>query len=715
MMRKLAIFLVFICYIGPMACTTPGTESGDDVISLDDVGDDVAEAADSGSDSGSDSGGEDEAAADDSAAQEDQVAEEDELEEELDESEEPEQQAQEEQKPTQEDQPQEEQAAQEPAPEPEPEATPEPAPLVADIPQDAQPKLAEITNIKYLANQSGGTVVIETSEQVAYQIRNKPETNQYVIEISGAVLPAKLKRPYLLKEFDAAFAAINAYQNPGSTTARIVIQGKEGVKSEPVVQQEGNSIVVIPGTLTTAVADAEKQKEKDQEKEKAAEQIDVKAAEADDKALGARNLDEFLTGSNRFYGRKISIEVNDQDIREVLNFIATEVGVNLILSEDVQGKVTMKLREIPWDQALITIMKAKKLGYVRQGTVVRISTLAALQEENDSAKKIMESQRTLAPLRVKVIPVSYASVEDLAKQVPPFLTATRGHVVTDSRTSALIVTDTEDVLERVGRLVKELDIPPAQVMIEGKIVEALDSFSQSLGLNWGFNGNQTVLSPGGGANGTDLTSFQSLRLNNLPASLATASPLSLGLRIGRFDIFGDINATLSLAEQDQTIKILSSPRVVTMNKEKANITQKGQVITVQRLKDPQGNETTNPVRTDFSLELVVVPQITAEGSVILDVDVKREFPGALDETGSARPINTRSAKTKVLVGDGQTAVIGGIFSSDASTTETGVPWLRHIPVLGWLFKSRTRADLRNELLIFLTPKLLNVKDQAVEG
>jgi type IV pilus assembly protein PilQ len=708
MIRKLAVLLVFISFLGTSSCTTPGsdTASEDELINLDDATDEVAEAADSDSESSDSDETEDEV-----ADNEEKPSEEEELEEELDEQ----QQAQEEK-------PAEEPAPEEPPPQEEQlqaeETAPEPAPLVAEEPAAPEPvtpepvSLSEVTNIKYLANQSGGTVVIETSGPVTYQVRSKPETGQYIVEINGATLPARLKRPYLLKEFDSAFAAINAYQNPGSTTARIVIQAKEGIASEPVVQQEGNAIVVIPGTPTTPVADAKPQTDK------AADVIDVKAADADEKALGARNLDEFMTGSNRFYGRKISIEVTDQDIREVLNFIATEIGVNLIMSEDVTGKITMKLREIPWDQALITIMKAKKLGYVRQGSVVRISTLTALQEESDSAKKIMDSQRTLAPLRVKVIPVSYAAVEDLAKQIPPFLTAVRGHIVVDPRTSSLILTDTEDVLERVSRLVKELDIPPAQVMIEGKVVEAQDSFTQSLGLNWSFTGNQTVIGAGKGANGQDLSMNQALSITNLaPSTTGTSvSPFAMTLRIGRFDIFGDINAALNLAEKDSVVKILSSPRVVTMNKEKANINQRGQVITIQTLKDTQGNVTRNPVRTDFSLELTVIPQITADGSVIMDVDVKREFPGAVEEEVSqARPINTRAAKTKVLVNDGQTAVIGGIYSSDNTTTETGVPWLRHIPVLGWLFKSRARSDIRNELLIFLTPKVLNIKDQAVDG
>lgn len=686
MMRKFSLLIAGLFLIGTVSCmsSNQGKSSEDEVISLDDE----TGATDTTGDVAENTGGEDD------------------LEKEIDGGEAKE-------KPVEElaEEKKAEAGQEPPPPVTEEKLVAEPDPVPPPAPSES---VADVTNIKYLANQSGGTVVIETSSPVTYNVRGKTDMNQFVVEVTGARLPDHLKRPYLLKEFDAAFAAVNAYQNPGSTTARVVIQLKGKNYSDPVIQQEGNSLVIIPGTATVeAVKTEEKEAVKEAEVAQKNESINVAAANADEKALGARSLDEFLTGSNRFYGNKISVEVNDQDIREVLNFIAQESGLNLIMTEDVQGKITMKLRNIPWDQALITIMKAKKLGYVRQDSVIRISTLTSLQEENDAAKRILDSQKILAPIRVKVIPVSYAVVEDLVKQVQPFMTATRGQVVIDARTSSLILTDTEDVLDRVSRLVKELDIPPAQVMIEGKVVEAQDTFSQTLGLNWGASGQAVSIGKGKGVDGSDILLTPSLGIGNLPTN--TTGNLQASVNVGIFEALGNLNATLALAETDSLVKILSSPRVVTINKEKANITQKGQVITVQTIRDAQGTETKNPIRSEFTLNLGVTPQVTAEGSVIMDVEVTREFPGAEDAKAGARPINSRSAKTKVLVADGQTAVIGGIYSSDNTTTESGVPWLRHIPVLGWLFKSRIRADTRNELLIFLTPKILNIKDQSVEG
>lgn len=702
---NLILMLVLASLFGPLSCTTADkSTTEDDVLNLEDEGDSSAQADSGGDESLNDEG-------------------EDDLEKELSQNEQQTEEAppQEEKLQAQQEPEQQPQAEPEPAPEEQPvvaEPVPTPEPVVT-APVEPAVQLVEITNIKYMANQNGGTVVIESSGPAVYQTRNNADNHQFVVEVTGATLPSRLKRPYVLKEFDAAFAAINAYQNPGSTTARIVIQMKTGVVHvDPVVQQEGNSLIVIPGSPVLAENDkgetvAENTEKSENEGDGENQSIDMKSAAADNQALGARSLDEFLTGTNRFYGRKISVEVSDQDIRDVLDFIATEAGLNIILSDDVKGRISMKLRDIPWDQALVTIMKAKKLGYVRQGTVVRISSLTTLQEETDTAKRIIDSQRTLAPLRVKVIPVSYASVEDLSKQMMAFLTRGRGQVVIDPRTSSLIITDTEETLEKMARLVKELDIPPAQVMIEGKVVEAQDTFSQTLGLNWSLSGSPFTVAAGRGRGGSDITAFTGLGIANLGTT--TTGNLGMAFRIGSFDIIGDLNAALSLAEQDATVKILSSPRIVTINKEKASISQKGQTITIQQIKDNQGVITRTPVATGFSLELNVTPQITNEGSVIMEVEVKREFPGSVaDDASQARPINSRNAKTRILVNDGQTAVIGGIYSSDNTTQENGVPWLRNIPVLGWLFKSRVRNETRNELLIFLTPKVLNIKDQNVE-
>ena len=600
------------------------------------------------------------------------------------------------------------QAQQEPPME---DTTPPPAAIVEPAPmaEPAAPTTgsASILDIRYLANQNGGTVVIETSEPVSYQTRMNADTNQYIVEISGAELPAKLKRPYLMKDFGGSFAAINAYQAAGSPTARVVIQLKSA-GGEPVVQQEGSQLVVIPSGKAN-VAQAETPEEGAAEGETAATSTGNGGG-----VLESRSLDEFLMGNNKFYGKEISIQVKDGDIRDVLNFIAEESGINMVLSEDVKGTVSLKMRKVPWDQALVTVMRAKKLGYVRQGNVIRISGLDSLQQETEASRRIIESQKQMAPLRVKVLPVSYGKVEELVTRVQTFLSPNRGAVIADPRTSTLIVTDTDEVLTKITRLIKELDIAPAQVMIEGKIVEASETFSQTLGVNWGLSGSPVTLSSSGGYNGSAVNLRPSLGVAPIDQNILDASMFRLGLTLGKLDVLGNLSATLAMAERDSLVKIISSPRVVTINKEKAQITQKGEQITVGSVRD-LNSVTTTVTRTPVIMDLSVTPQITSDGGVIMEVEVKREFAGALEDTATrARAINSRSAKTKILVKNGQTTVIGGIYQNDATNAEAGVPYLKDIPVVGWLFKSKSVDTQKNELLIFLTPRILNIEDQQAK-
>jgi len=598
-----------------------------------------------------------------------------------------------------------EEMAQEPMPSPEP-STSEP--------------LNQVTSIQYLANKNGGSIEIRTVNPAQFKVRPNPETNQFIIEIENANLAEALKRPYIMKDFEGSFGAINAYQNPGSSVARVVVQMK-AAQQQPVVTQEGLSLLVLPPGADSGVAGVNTQVAKATTEASPAvsestdnDSYDLKRAEETEQVLAARTLDEFLTGSGQFFGRPISIETNDADIRDVIKFIAEESGVNLVIADDVTGKVTVKLRQVPWDQALVIVMRSKGLGYVRQGNVLRITRLATLQAEATAAKDIVESQKRLTPLKVKVLPVSYGNVTDLQTQIKPFLSENRGQVVSDSRTSSLIVTDTADVLMRIERLVKELDIPPAQVMIEGKIVEASETFNRRVGVNWSLSGAPVEVSSSGGFNNSAINMRSALGVSPLAREQLQAQNAFLSLRVGTLDLLGSLDAALSLAQADNLVRIISSPRIVTMNKEKSEISQKSEVITIQATKDTGGNESTTAQRQPVELKLEVTPQITAEGSVVLDVSVLRQFAGAeVDGKTRARPINSRSAKTKVLVPNGQTAVIGGIYQSDESESESGVPGLKDMPVLGWLFKQKQQERIKNELLLFLTPRILNAKDQAV--
>lgn len=583
----------------------------------------------------------------------------------------------------------------------------EPADIPAPVVEQA-PEKARIRDIRYVTNNSGGTVVVQSSKPVQYQTRMNPSTNQFIIEIADVELPPALQKPFPVKDARSRIGSINAYQAKGSNTARVVVQLASVGTGEPIVQQEDTSLVIIPPAAAVVAKAAPSAPVRD------SNTISGNTAGARGQALSAQTLDEFLTGNQQFFGRNISLQVKDADVRDVVNFLAEESGANIVMSDDVSGKISLKLRRVPWDQALVTVMRTKSLGYIRQGNVLRISTLKSLQAETEATNKIIETQKAIVPSVVQVIPISYADLEDLSKNITPFLSK-EGKVIFDKRTSTIVVTDKGDVVERVQKLVKTLDIPPAQVSIESKIVEAVEEFDSFVGVNWSFGGAPVNLSQTGGAEGAPIDLNLGMNSATLTKGFSGASPFSSNLSIGTLDIFGDLNAALTLAERDSLAKVISSPRISAMNREKSTIKQESENVTIIGQRSEQtGVITKTEKRTPFSLELSVTPQITADGGVIMDLDVKREFLGpVLDAEIGARAVNKRSAKTKVLVRNGQTTVIGGIYTSDELEANNGIPGLKNIPILGWLFKSKSFGRTKNELLIFLTPRIL-AQEMATE-
>jgi type IV pilus assembly protein PilQ len=584
-------------------------------------------------------------------------------------------------------------------------STPEPPPAVTETqPEPAQPAPVhaahpvEITNLKFKGNDNGGTIIVEANGPLTYTTRMNPDLKQFIVEIPNSVLPSKLKRNLNTKDIEGAIGSIDAYQNPGSNMSRFVIQLREGA-SEPAVQAEGQSLLIVasgspvPTKSASSVSSASGGKEINN---------GLNRELGDEKILTSQSLQEFLSGNQKFYGAPISIEVDNIDIKEALRFIASESGLNMVIAEDVTGKVSLKLQNVPWDQALVVLMKAKKLGYARQGSVIRIATLTDLKQEEDDATKLAQAKKTVEQLKVKVIPVSYAKVDDLAKNLKDFLSE-RGKIVADTRTASIIVTDIEEGLDRITKLLSSLDVQPPQVMIEGKIVEASENFQKQLGVSWGFSG-QDVSIMNGRSGPVNLTPSLTVAPGG---SNAGGTNFGFGLRLGVLDILGDLDANLRLSETENLVKIISSPRIVTLTNEEAKINSTNQVPIKTTTVVPGGTATTNVTFKPLELELNVTPQVTAEGSVLMKVNVKREIQAPASAGSTDFGINSRSAMTKVLIKNGQTAVLGGIYQTDASDGEERVPGLSSIPVLGSLFRSTIQRKEKLELLIFLTPRILD--------
>lgn len=579
------------------------------------------------------------------------------------------------------------------APPPVVEAEPAPAPEepIAD-------QVAKIRNIKYKANDNGGTVVIEGDSPLGYETRINSDTNQFIIEIPNAELPAKLKRPFNTKDMKGGIGSIDAYQNKGSTTARIVVQLREGI-AEPTVQAEGNSLLIVQAdggmiAETTEPTPSATIVSEEGSADAPPEEVAVNEDSPRTSLLSSASLEDFLANNTQFYGKKISLEVSEMDVREVFRLIGEESGVNLVLSDDVKGTVTLKLKQVPWDQALVVIMKARKLGYTRAGSILRIAPLADLKAEEEDSVKMANNRKAQTPLTVRVIPVSYAKIDDLVTQVKNFLSE-RGKVIADVRTSSVVVSDLDENIERVSKLISSIDVPPPQVLIEGKIVEASDSFQRDLGVNWSARlpeGEVTRNSAG-----------RAVRASNgvvsVSPSLGTSTNGSIRFALGTLDILGDLNATLSLFERENAVKVLSSPRILTIHNVPAVISQTAE-MPVPKETVSNGVVSKTIEFRPITLSLNVTPQITNDASVILSVDVNR------DVSLGDGAVGKRNAKTTVMVRNSQTAVIGGIYQSDELKGENRVPWFGSVPVLGWLFKSKSNVSQKNELMIFLTPRIV---------
>jgi len=420
-----------------------------------------------------------------------------------------------------------------------------------------------------------------------------------------------------------------------------------------------------------------------------------------------------------YTGDKLSLNFQDIEVRSVLQLIADFTGLNLVASDTVNGSITLRLQNVPWDQALDLILKTKGLDKRQIGNVLLVAPadeIAARERlELETNKQIAE----LAPVRLDIIQVNYAKAADVVDliQADEELISSRGFVSSDPRTNTISVRESAQKLDEIRRLVTTWDVPVRQVSIEARLVRATTNVSEDLGVRWGGAGydvsGNNVFSVGGSqgavgeardaaGGGSGSISFPGALAVNLGAAGGGTSSLAIGW--GSDDFLVDLE--LSALESDGKVEIVSQPRVVTADRQPASI-KSGQDIPYQEASS-SGATTTDFVEAVLSLE--VTPQITPDDKIIMDLQVNQDSVGQDTDAGPA--INTNSVSTQVLVGNGETVVLGGIFESNNSTTITKTPFLGDIPYLGRLFKRTQVSEVRSELLIFITPKI--IKSDLIE-
>ncbi len=417
-----------------------------------------------------------------------------------------------------------------------------------------------------------------------------------------------------------------------------------------------------------------------------------------------------------YSGEVISLKFKDADLRDVILYLADFADLNVVFDPDVRGTVTCSLDSVPWDQAMDMALKPNKMGRIIDGNVLRIAPITTLTREDDDLRKLQSSRELAGPLLTRTYPLSYSKAKDVAALLASKKSKERGEIVIDDRTNTLILTDVKEKMDLMEKLIAVLDTPTPQVSIEARIIEATATFIRNLGVQWGARGivdpttgNATsiqfpnsVLVDGAMIPQGQLTKGMGGPLGGYAVNLpAPAFNSAVGFSFANvLDTFR-LDVALTALETSGQGKVISSPKIVTANNQPAEIVQ-GRQIPVQTV----ANFTVTTRYINAALELHATPQITAEGTIIMTVDISNNAADFANLVNGIPPITTQSTKTTLMIPDGGTTVIGGIYRVEDSITRDRVPLLHSIPILGNLFKSFSRTKQNRELLIFLTPRIV---------
>lgn len=592
------------------------------------------------------------------------------------------------------------------------EAVMEPAPIKAVSATDAL-KGTGIEKIDYARVGDKGRLTISGSSKLEYRMKEGKDGKTLALDLKGSVIPDALVRTLDASKLRTPVASISSYQDSVSpSSVRVLVKLKD--KAAYNVQEAGNSIVVDFSEMAAP----------------------VKAAQAVAPVVsGADAVSEEIAYGKRYNGKKVNLDMMDANIADVLRLLAEVSSMNIIASDDVKGTISLRLKNVPWDQAFDIIMKSKGLDSVQEGNVIRVAPAQRIRQENEALLAAKKAGEKLEDMEIEFVAINFASADELKDQVKGVLTD-RGEVTTDKRTNTLVIRDIRKGIDAARNVVSKLDTPIPQVLIEARIVEASSSFARDLGIQWGVDyqaGNTHQFNTLGSS-----TSFGSAALSpdrrfgaiveeggafpiekkdwparpgvsnyavNLPATGTAGSLGALGFMFGKVGANPLIlDLRLTAGESQGQLKTISRPRVTTLDNREAKIEQ-GESIPFETT-SAAGTATTF---IDANLSLTVTPHITPDGSVLMKIKASRNSIGTFRTSGGQPSINKKEATTDVLVKDGETTVIGGIVITDKNESERGIPFLKDIPVLGWLFKSKSLADTQTELLIFITPKILKEK------
>jgi len=582
---------------------------------------------------------------------------------------------------------------------------------IAALSGKAEVAVVQVEDIKFQPDDRIAHLTLRTDvSNPVIDVQELEDKNRLVINLQKAQLKAGLERTLDTSQFSGPIRQIDSYGLDDNV--RVVVRLRERVNVTSF--QQGNVF-----TLNF-------------------EPVSLNAA----KSVSS----EGVVARIPYTGQKVTFDFKDIEISNALKLIAEVSDLNIIMTDDVKGKLTMRLIDVPWDQAFELILTSLGLGKEQTGNVVRVAPTEVLRKEQSEKMQALQSNEQIEPLMTEFISLNYAKADDVKNMLDQSATGStdatqtdtaavsaqdknallspRGSFLVDIRTNTLIVKDTQTAINNIKRFITTIDLPVKQVLIESRIVEATDSFQRNIGIRWGgaYNAQTNRNFPGAiavGATGTTAANAAAITggggvaaatgrgfLVDLPVATAGTGG-AIGLSLGSFSNIVNLDLELSAAELDGDVHIVSNPRIVTTNLKEATIKQGIQLAFVT-----PGTANSPPTTTfsDALLELKVTPQITANDSIIMDVNVKKDAPAA---AGSG--IDKKEVNTNIHMRNGETVVIGGVYTRTKRETVNGVPGLSSIPVLGWLFKNKGKQDDKTELLIFLTPKILGKVESDTNG
>ena len=572
-------------------------------------------------------------------------------------------------------------------------------------------KTATMTGIEFNTMEDGKSdIVVQTNYPVKYDI-TQAGNNKLYLNLYNTIIPDYHKRPLLTQYFKSAVERLIPIQvqAPGENkTAKIEIKIRDQVPYRIIRDQNTISMFFEPSSMEppvfskatkkiisgTQTHTGEVQKEKAGLSEASLAVIDKK-----------KSMEEEIFGPQKKYtGEKIKLDFYETDVKNVFRILRSVGKLNFDIDKNVEGKVTLTLENpVPWDQVLDLVLKMNNLGMKKEGNVIRIATLEALKKEDKllqeaiaARKTTLEQKKSFEPLITEYISINYSDAEsDIKPHIAQILTKDRGKISVDKRTNMIIVTDTQAKIDQAREIIYRLDKVTPQIMIEAKVVEVTKNFSRELGLGLTFSENQTAF--------TGRNRDFSVALNH-----PIASPVNAG-SFNFYSIFGNnfanLNAQIAASETKGDVNVVSSPRILTLDNKQAKIKQGLEYAYLER--DSSGGSSVKFKNIDLLLE--VTPHVTPDKRISMNIYLtKNDIDSVTDGVPS---LSTNEAQTELLVNNNDTIVIGGIVKTTDTDSSSGTPILSGIPILGRLFRTDINVDKRNELLIFITPSIVQLEQK----